>query len=397
MERLEDRLALAVLLTYEAGVGLSLVEQASGATPTVTIGEDVAGQLWIQLVGSNFHAQSTAQGSQQAPGLTYENGTPESSTLAILDISADFWRNQTTNNVALRTNLAGDLLLLGPITNAAGILSSISASAAIINVGDVDMSHPNVITGQVNGDVDLRAAGALMANQTIITGAGTISLAAGVNDNGTASSGGGILSIAASATVMSEDPSNAITLRGGDIAIDSSSNPAKVVSPVGVVFRTAQAGGAISVGANPNTGLAVSNLELTQIATSGTITFGDNSYSGTITFASASTPGPGIVAQTTGPGSIVLDSTAGTALSAGGARVHLLAGTGGIVAAGGATTPSIATSGQVLLDASGGIGGSTARVRCRAHQPPQEHGRVGQRGAVRHGKGPGDNLDREYG
>src|SRR5262245_43935830 len=191
MERLEDRLALAVRLTYEAGVELSLVEQAGGATPTVTISEITPGLIRINLGGETFDPQSTAQGSQDAPGLTYQSGAPESSNFATLNISAAFWMNQVTNNVPLRANLVGDALALGPITNAAGILGGINASAATINVNSLDTS----LTNALNGNVDLRAAGALtmMGSAVLKTGEWSISLAAGVNDNGTASSTGGTL------------------------------------------------------------------------------------------------------------------------------------------------------------------------------------------------------------
>ena len=61
------------------------------------------------------------------------------------------------------------------------------------------------------------------------TGTGTIALAAGIKADGTASSGGGTLTIAAGATVASDNTgTSAITLRGSDLAIDTSSNPAVV-------------------------------------------------------------------------------------------------------------------------------------------------------------------------
>ena len=92
LEPLEDRLAPAVRLTYEGALGISLVEQASGATPTVTISENIPTQLRIDLGGETFDAQSTAQGSQGAAGLTYQTGahgeprpTPPWTSAQILD------------------------------------------------------------------------------------------------------------------------------------------------------------------------------------------------------------------------------------------------------------------------------------------------------------------------
>ena len=379
LEPLEDRLAPAVQLTYEGALGISLVELASGATPTVTISENIPTQLRIDLGGETFDAQSTAQGSQGAAGLTYQTGAPESSTYATLDISAKFWtNNQVINIVPLQANLAGDALTLGPITNAAGILGSITASANTITVNSLETSLPNAVTGNpVNANVDLRAAGALTVagNAVLNTRTGSISLAAGVNADGTASSGGGTLTIAAGATVLSENPSNSdITLRGSDIAIDTSSNPAVVVATAGGEgIRTAQPGEDISVGANPTGGLALSNAELAQILTPAgdVVTFGDPTQVGTITFAGA-TPRAGLAAvqAADGPGSIALNSTAGTALAAGSGFIHLIAGTGGIVATGGGTAASIASTGQVILDTSGGIGSSTGRVLFDAAATP---------------------------
>src|SRR5262245_33694012 len=107
MERLEERLALAVQLNYLGALGISLVENASGATPTVTISEITPGQLRIDLGGANFDAQSTVQGSQQAPGLTYQTGAPQSSTFATLDISESFWTDNPhlISIVPLQANL----------------------------------------------------------------------------------------------------------------------------------------------------------------------------------------------------------------------------------------------------------------------------------------------------
>jgi hypothetical protein len=131
----------------------------------------------------------------------------------------------------------------------------------------------------------------------------------------------------------------------------------------GVVMRTALPSQPINVGAASGTGVNLSDAELAQIFTTagGTVTFGDPTQTGNITFADAtpaSTPGASVVVlqAPTGPGAIILDSTAGTALAAGSGNVSLSAGSGGIVAIGDATNPSIASSGQVSLDATGGIG-----------------------------------------
>ena len=79
--------------------------------------------------------------------------------------------------------------------------------------------------------MDLRATGNLTVDSGAIvqTGTGTISLAADVKADGTGDDGVGTLSINAGATVTSTNSTaSAITLRGADIDIDTSANPAVV-------------------------------------------------------------------------------------------------------------------------------------------------------------------------
>jgi hypothetical protein len=89
-------------------------------------------------------------------------------------------------------------------------------------VTGLDTAH----AGAGSGNVDLTAAGALtVASGALLeTGTGKISLAAGVNADGTGSSGGGVLSIGHGATVVSDNTdSDAIILRGSDINIATGS------------------------------------------------------------------------------------------------------------------------------------------------------------------------------
>src|SRR5262249_47558031 len=91
LEALEERLAPAVQLTYGGpGSVLGLLEQVSGATPSVTISEPTRGHLVIDLGSYTFDATSTAT----ATGLAYQNpGAPQASHFATLDIGQ-------ANNVA---------------------------------------------------------------------------------------------------------------------------------------------------------------------------------------------------------------------------------------------------------------------------------------------------------
>jgi hypothetical protein len=220
LEALEDRLVPAVQLTYGGpGSVLSLQERVSGATPAVTISEPAPNQLKIDLGAQTFHPTSTAQ----APGLTYENaGSPGTSHFATLYIG------RANNITTLQATLAGDMLTLGVIANGSVGLGNVAASADVITVTGLDTSH----AGAGNGNVDLRAAGPLTVapGALLDTGTGTLALAADVNADGTGNSNTAALFIASGATVVSANSGrDAITLRGADIAIDTSSaNPGVV-------------------------------------------------------------------------------------------------------------------------------------------------------------------------
>jgi hypothetical protein len=309
-------------------------------------------------------------------------GSPETSHYALLDIG------QANNITTLAATLPGDELSLGGIANGSGGLGNVAASAARITVTGLDTSQAGA-----GGNVDLRSVGDLTVapNALLDSGAGTIALAAGVNADGTASSNGGVLFVSSAATVVSDNPGqSAVTLRGTHLGLDTGPDPALVgahrgtsgtaaPSPAsgGVVVRTARSEQPISVGADPgpSAGLSLSSAELARIFTtdSGTITFGDAAQTGNITFAAApATPGAGVAALQAvgGPGAIVLDGSAGTALAAGSGNVRLSAGAGGIVALGAAS--SIASTGQVTLDAGGDVGASGHRILFDAGATPTD-------------------------
>ena len=190
----------------------------AGATPAITISEPTPGVSLLKIdlgAGYVFAAGSTTA----ATGLTYQNaGSPTTSQYATIDISS------AGNVSSLVATLPGDYLTLGPIRDANGGDGSITASAGTIEVTGIN-------TVSVNGNVNLAATGNLTvdAGANILTGTGTISLAADVNANGTGYDGVGTLSIGAGAVVNSTNTtSSAITLRGADINIDTSANPAVV-------------------------------------------------------------------------------------------------------------------------------------------------------------------------
>ena len=81
-------------------------------------------------------------------------------------------------------------------------------------------------------DVTARTNLVVAAGATVDSGTSTLSLGADVNADGTGNDGVGTLSIDAGATVTSSNPTaSAITLRGADIDIDTSANPAVVGAP----------------------------------------------------------------------------------------------------------------------------------------------------------------------
>ena len=89
----------------------------------------------------------------------------------------------------------------------------------------------NIQGGTANTQIDVTARTNLVvaAGATIDSGTSTLSLGADLNADGTGDDGVGTLSIDAGATVTSTNPTaNAITLRGANINIDTSANPAVV-------------------------------------------------------------------------------------------------------------------------------------------------------------------------
>ena len=213
--------ASTVSLTWPGpGNALSLTDSTSGGTPAIVISEPTPGVSLMKIdlgAGCLFASGSTTS----ATGLTYQNaGSPTTSQYATIDISS------AGNVSSLAAALPGDYLTLGPIRDTAGGVSGITASAGTIEVMGIS-------TASVNGNVNLAASGNLTvdAGASILSGTGTISLAADVNADGTGNDGLGALSIDAGAVVDSTNSTpSAITLRGASLSIDTSGNPAIVGS-----------------------------------------------------------------------------------------------------------------------------------------------------------------------
>jgi hypothetical protein len=209
------------------GNALSLTEGTSGTTPTVAISEPTPGVNTLEInlgAGYTFAAGSTTS----ATGLTYQNaGSPTTSQYATINIGA------SGNVSSLQATLPGDYLTLGPIRDLAGGVGSITATAGTIEVTGISTSGSN-------GNVSLTASGNLTVDPStsVLTGSGTISLAADVNADGSGNNGQGILSIEAGAVVNTTNTSaSAITLRGARVNIDTSADPA-VVGQTHYALRT---------------------------------------------------------------------------------------------------------------------------------------------------------------
>ena len=112
---------------------------------------------------------------------------------------------------------------------AIGSLFTQPSSVYLDSLGSLTLG--NVLGGTANSIINVTARTNLVvaASATINSGAGPLSLGADLTAAGAGDDGSGTLTVIAGATVTSSNTStNAITLRGADVNIDTSSNPAVV-------------------------------------------------------------------------------------------------------------------------------------------------------------------------
>ncbi len=235
VEPLEDRCLLSVDLQWTAGHTLALTEGTAGTTSGVTISEpSPSGNLLKIDLGAGYIFASTSVAS--ATGLTYQNGSPNISQWATIDISL------SGNVAALAATLPGDGLTLGPIYDLSGGIGSIAATAATIAV-------PGIDTSTVSGSVDLKATGDLTvaSGATVTVGGGTLSLSADVQATGGGDDGSGTLSVLANAGAYA----GTINLRGADVNIAPTTTIGRAFSDIPV---TSLAGAAGQAGSADGTG-----------------------------------------------------------------------------------------------------------------------------------------------
>jgi hypothetical protein len=167
LERLEDRTAPAVALSYAgAGSALTLTEPTAGAT-TVTISETTGTAPAIKIdLGSGFFAATSSTGAR----LTYSGSSPSTSHWVLI-------ASGSPGSIStLTANLTGDTLTIGAIRDLSGGLGNLSATAGTITVSGV-IDTTSAAAGQ--GNVTLTAARSIhLASSGITTQDGTITLTA---------------------------------------------------------------------------------------------------------------------------------------------------------------------------------------------------------------------------
>lgn len=131
-----------------------------------------------------------------------------------------------TGNSALTAAAAGNI-----IVNSNASIITAGGSIRLVSTGSNTSltDSGNVLSN--GGSITLQATGAVAVGTgvTVNSGSGTLTLTADVTASGAGDDGVGTLSIDAGATVTSSNTSaSAITLRGADVNIDTSSNPAVV-------------------------------------------------------------------------------------------------------------------------------------------------------------------------
>ncbi len=158
LEILENRLAPTVQLLYGGPMQALTLNELLYGTSTVTLSDSNTTLLTINLNGGRFDGSSTAAASGPqyfTPGNVI-TANPTQADHAQIDIS-------TANEIStLFTHLGGDTLNLGTIANSAGGISTISASAGLVDVlssASVDMTQAAGGAGSMARDRGILGAG----------------------------------------------------------------------------------------------------------------------------------------------------------------------------------------------------------------------------------------------
>jgi sugar lactone lactonase YvrE len=281
-------LSTASNVSLSAGAGGITASTGADIASTGTVTLNTKGPIGsagnrVQFDAVNAPA-SVVVGSTQKPSgiyldglgsLTLGNVTAGMATLDVIAANALILANSAVLNVGsgdvnlsagaggITANPGSDIATTGTVTlNTGGAIGSTSQrlefdavnQPASIVIGTSTQPSKvyldgmgNLTLGNVTGtsantglDVTARKGLVVAAGAQIITGTGTISLAADVNANGTGDSDAtDSLAIMSGALVTCSEPvSNAITLRGAAINLDTSSNPAQVGPGASAVSTT---------------------------------------------------------------------------------------------------------------------------------------------------------------
>jgi sugar lactone lactonase YvrE len=198
VESLEHRLVPAFNLTIGAG-------------PTAGVLHDTAGNYTANATGANIFFGDILKDLQAGKSVHVSDGTA----------------GQEAGNI---TWLAGsDLDYRGIGSGGLGLTFTVDRSAVsgivVLNSRIFDSTTPAADSLAVT----VSSRGNLQVNNNILAGAAPISLSADVNPDGSGNAGVGVLSIGPGVTVSG----STVTLRGADVNIDTSSNPATVIATGG--------------------------------------------------------------------------------------------------------------------------------------------------------------------
>ncbi len=204
-----------------AGAVVNVVQSTAGAGQIIL--DDGAGTA-TALNGNGGNISITA-GTGGIAALAASNSTAE---IATTGASVTLFTSGPIGTSTNRIQFADDSDTAQQVVSI-GSTSIQPSSVYLDGLGSLTLG--NILGGASNATIDVTARTNLTVSTgaTINSGTSTLSLGADLTAAKTGDNGVGTLSINAGATVTSSDTaSNAITLRGADVNIDTSSNPAVV-------------------------------------------------------------------------------------------------------------------------------------------------------------------------
>ena len=187
---------------------ISISDASSAGGDAVVFADSQAAGYFNPFILTLSHSSSGAS----TPGLAFSGNTSFSSGSAF--------------NGSLNAAINGDIIV--------SVGATLSTNQGVLSLAATGNNAPLTVNGNVlsqSGAVTLEATGNLTVgtSATVNAGSGLLTLAADVNSLGVGDDGVGTLTIGAGATVVTSNPAaNAITLRGADVNIDTSSDPAVI-------------------------------------------------------------------------------------------------------------------------------------------------------------------------